>query len=60
MAVLPSELGWKPVIRLQTGGLKVAELLYLAKERGCTADEAVEDLEKTGFGSRIESGVRTG
>ncbi|MFN3648031.1 MAG: hypothetical protein ACK47B_00515 [Armatimonadota bacterium] len=40
MAVIPSDLGPEPVVRLQTGGLKVAEVLLRA-----AADRTPQDLE---------------
>ena len=28
MGIIPSQIGWDPILRLQTGGLKVAELMH--------------------------------
>lgn len=53
MGILPSDLGWEPVIRLQTAGLKVGELLARSRRRGASVETAVQELEKTGFGKRM-------
>jgi hypothetical protein len=44
MGVLPSRVGPEPIVRLQAGGLKVAQVLLLAPERRTPDDLAYLDL----------------
>jgi hypothetical protein len=55
MAILPSAVGPEPVVRLQTGGLKVGELLWRARKAGCSPQQAVERAVESGFADRWES-----
>jgi hypothetical protein len=38
MGVLPSRLGPEPIVRLQTGGLKVAQVLLTPAAERCAQD----------------------
>jgi hypothetical protein len=49
MGILPSAVGPDPIVRLQTGGLKVGELLWRARCRGVTADDAIHSAVDAGF-----------
>ncbi|HKB04859.1 MAG TPA: hypothetical protein VKD90_21730 [Gemmataceae bacterium] len=53
MGVLPSAVGPEPIVRLQSGGLKVGELLWRARKCGATAGKSVEAAEQSGFGERV-------
>jgi len=44
MAVLPSAIGFDPIVRLQAGGLKVAEILLKPAEHRSAADVAFLDV----------------
>ena len=45
MAVLPSDVGPEPVVRLQTGGLKVGQVLLTPRQRRSAADlEYIDEL----------------
>lgn len=54
MGVLPSAVGPEPIIRLQTGGLKVGELLWRARRAGKAGAEAIQDAVDSGFAERLE------
>jgi hypothetical protein len=53
MGILPSEVGPEPVIRLQTGGLKVGEVLWRARLADLSPVESVSAVERSGFGQRV-------
>ncbi len=53
MGILPSDVGDEPVVRLQSGGLKVGEILSRARLAGKTVEEAFAVLEESGYGERI-------
>ncbi|WP_242039842.1 hypothetical protein [Anabaena sphaerica] len=55
MAILPSAIGPEPIIRLQTGGLKVGELLWHScKNRTSTQDNSFsQELETSEFIDQI-------
>ena len=53
MGVLPSSVGPEPIVRLQSGGLKVGEVLWRARKDGATADESIDAAERSGFGERM-------
>ena len=55
MGVLPSAVGPEPVIRLQTGGLKVGELLWRARRAGMTPEAAIASAVEAGFADQIEA-----
>ena len=57
MAILPSEVGPEPVVRLQCGGLKVGELLWRARRAGCSAREAVAQAVASGFANAVDERV---
>ncbi len=44
MGVLPSDIGPEPVVRLQAGGLKVAQVLLMPPSERTTADEEFLDV----------------
>jgi hypothetical protein len=54
MGVLPSAVGPEPIVRLQSGGLKVGELLSRARRRGDTAEAAVTASIIANYGQAIE------
>lgn len=57
MAVLPSALGPEPVVRLQAGGLKVAEIMYRVRVSGSRAKgwpEAIQAAVDSGFGQALD------
>ncbi len=53
MGILPSDVGADPVVRLQSGGLKVGEILSRARLTGKSVEEALALLEETGYGERV-------
>ena len=53
MGLLPSALGPEPVIRLQSGGLKVGEVLARLRRRGLSPAEAESEVEAQGWGQRL-------
>jgi len=53
MGILPSAIGPEPVIRLQTGGLKVGELLSRARRAGHSPNEAIQLAARSGFADPI-------
>ena len=54
MGILPSEVGPEPVVRLQSGGLKVGELLWRARLEGHESDQAVQLAVASGFANKVE------
>jgi hypothetical protein len=50
MGVLPSDLGFMPVLRLQVGGLKVGEIMARARLAGATPEKAQQMAVDAGFG----------
>jgi hypothetical protein len=53
MGVLPSDVGPEAIVRLQSGGLKVGEVLARCRRQGATAEECVAAAERSGFGMRL-------
>ena len=53
MGILPSEVGPEPVIRLQSGGLKVGEVLWRARQSGVGPDQAVHLAIQSGYADAI-------
>lgn len=53
MGILPSGVGPEPVVRLQTGGLKVGELLWRARLSGVDAQSAVRFSVEAMFGNLV-------
>ena len=53
MAILPSDVGPEPIVRLQSGGLKVGELLWRARSAQHSVEDALVAVEYSGFGERI-------
>ena len=53
MGVLPSAVGPEPIIRLQSGGLKVGEILWRSRTAGASPEESVATVEQCGFGQRV-------
>lgn len=51
MGILPSAVGPDPVVRLQSGGLKVGELMWRARQAG---KDAVQAAVRSGFGQALE------
>jgi hypothetical protein len=54
MGILPSEVGPEPVVRLQSGGLKVGEILWRARLAGHQSDQAVQLAVASGFAEKVE------
>lgn len=54
MGILPSELGPEPVVRLQSGGLKVGEILWRNRRSGATLEESVSAAVHAGFGMCLD------
>ena len=53
MGILPSEVGPEPVVRLQSGGLKVGEVLWRARQSGFGPDQAVDLAVQSGYADAI-------
>lgn len=53
MAVLPSDIGPDPVVRLQTGGLKVGEIMWRTRREGGGQAEAADAAVRSGFGQHV-------
>jgi len=60
MGVLPSEVGPESIVRLQSGGLKVGEILWRARHSGHSVAEAIACAVQTGFGQRVCLPFRSG
>lgn len=56
MGILPSAVGPEPVVRLQTGGLKVGELLWRARRAGHSPDQAIQLAVESGFADGSDIG----
>jgi hypothetical protein len=54
MGVLPSAVGPEAIVRLQSGGLKVGEVLWRSRVRGATPEQSEAEAERSGFGQRAE------
>jgi hypothetical protein len=54
MGILPSALGPEPIVRLQSGGLRVGEILWRSRMRGDSSEESVTQAERSGFGMRVD------
>src|SRR5207244_2009808 len=50
MGILPSGVGPDPIVRLQTGGLKVGEILWRARRQGHSVEDSIAAVEASGFG----------
>jgi hypothetical protein len=57
MGILLSDLGPTPIVRLQTGGLKVGELLARARRSGRSRAEAVQFAVARGFAQALNRGT---
>jgi hypothetical protein len=57
MGILLSDLGPDPIVRLQTGGLKVGELLWRARRDGVNAAQAVTHAVKSGFAQAVPAAL---
>jgi hypothetical protein len=57
MGVLLSEVGPDPIIRLQTGGLKVGEILWRSRLAGLDAAQAVARAVESGFAQALPDPV---
>jgi len=53
MGILLSAIGPEPIVRLQTGGLKVGEVLWRARSSQHSVEEALTMVERSGFGEAI-------
>lgn len=53
MGILPSEVGPEPVVRLQSGGLKVGEVMWRARQSGLGPDQAVQLAVQSGYADAI-------
>jgi len=53
MSILPSAIGPEPIIRLQTGGLKVGEVLLRERLRGHSVPASVARVEELNWGSAV-------
>ena len=53
MGILPSAVGPEPIVRLQTGGLKVGEVLFHCRSKNTSATKAEESVEQKGWGQRL-------
>jgi hypothetical protein len=54
MGILPSTLGPEAVVRLQSGGLKVGQILSAARRIGMTVVQALESLAVSGYGTFLK------
>jgi hypothetical protein len=55
MGILPSAVGPEPVVRLQSGGLKVGEILWRARRAGLDCGAAIRKCVESGFGQALEA-----
>jgi hypothetical protein len=53
MGLILSSLGVEPIVRLQSGGLKVGQILFNARKEGSSVDEALSLVEKEKYGMRV-------
>ena len=57
MGILLSDLGPDPIVRLQTGGLKVGELLWRARRDGWNPAQSVARAVESGFAQAVPSAL---
>lgn len=55
MGILPSAVGPDPIVRLQTGGLKVGEILWRERTSGKSCDESLAGLAASGYGTPVDA-----
>ena len=53
MGILPSAVGPEPIVRLQSGGLKVGEILWKQQQVGKSPSESLRVLMESGYGSNV-------
>jgi hypothetical protein len=53
MGILPSAIGPEPIVRLQSGGLKVGEILYRQRAAGKSPEHAAAAVVESGFGQAV-------
>lgn len=53
MGVLPSAVGPDPIVRLQSGSLKVGEILWRERAAGKSCEESLAALAGSGFGAPV-------
>lgn len=53
MGLILSSLGVEPIVRLQSGGLKVGQILFNARSKGSSVEEALSLVEKEKYGMRV-------
>lgn len=53
MGLILSSLGVEPIVRLQSGGLKVGQILFNARRKGNSVAEAISLVEKEKYGMRV-------
>lgn len=54
MGLILSSLGVEPIVRLQSGGLKVAEIVARARQSGLSPNDAVRLSVEKGFGQKLK------
>jgi hypothetical protein len=54
MGVLPSAIGPEAIVRLQSGGLKVGELLSRSRMNGTSPEESIAAVVRSGFGMHVD------
>ena len=53
MGLILSSLGVEPIVRLQSGGLKVGQILFNARDKGNSIEETLSIVEKEKYGMRV-------
>jgi hypothetical protein len=53
MGILPSAIGPDPVVRLQSAGLKVGEILWRARRAGRSVADSLSALRASGYGTLL-------
>jgi len=53
MGLMLSSLGVEPIVRLQSGGLKVGQILFNAHKQGNSVEESISLVEKEEYGMRV-------
>jgi hypothetical protein len=59
MGVLPSGVGPEPIVRLQSGGLKVGEVLWRARRAGLSTASSLDALARSGWGEALDAADRS-
>jgi hypothetical protein len=54
MGLMLSSLGVEPIVRLQSGGLKVGQILFNARKQGNSVEETLSLVEKEKYGMRVD------